>query len=305
MNPFDPVGFWIKSVLFINRALGTRPTSEDERRIWASLALELLAKWALAETSPTLVADPLTGKGVQMYKALGLRAGDDNVSVAASTAFTRCAELYKPFNANKALEYSAARNDYLHGAGLNLMKLPNHAWWSGYWALVQILLVANGKNMQQLVGPVRIREVDQSLALNKKMIEDQVTAAIEAAKQNLEQSRNNSFSAAQAYKWSRFRPRSLEYESTGTCPACGNIGTVSAELFDESEVHWPDPENYHEVPIPVREVLFTPDLFQCPVCHLVLWTYEEIKQADPGLADQCSIEVEAEVDDYEPDYGND
>ena len=56
--PYDPEGLWLKAKLFINRAMDEDPRSFDERAMWATLALELLAKAALATHSPILIADP-------------------------------------------------------------------------------------------------------------------------------------------------------------------------------------------------------------------------------------------------------
>lgn len=57
-NPFDHDALWTKAKLFLNRAMDDDPRSFDERALWAALALELLAKAALARVSPLLIAEP-------------------------------------------------------------------------------------------------------------------------------------------------------------------------------------------------------------------------------------------------------
>ncbi len=57
--PYDSEGLWLKAKLFINRAMDDNARSFDERALWASLSLELLAKAALANHSPLLIADPM------------------------------------------------------------------------------------------------------------------------------------------------------------------------------------------------------------------------------------------------------
>src|SRR6478609_6603197 len=159
--------------------------SEDERRPWASLALEVLAKWSLAATSPTLVADPAKGDGEQLYKALGIRTGGPYVSVTASTAFKRCAALYHPFDERRATRYSSARNEYLHGADIDLLQFPDAVWWSRLWSLINVLLAAHDREPQDLVGPAVAAEVEAHLARNEARVREQVQAAVAAAKRNL------------------------------------------------------------------------------------------------------------------------
>lgn len=144
MSAFAAESYWNKGRLFINRSLEPADIrSEDERRLWASLALEVLAKWALAATSPTLVADPAKGDGEQLYKALGIREGGPYVSVTASTAFRRCAAIYHPFDERRASGYANARNEYLHGSDIELLRLPTDVWWSRFWSLINVLLAAH------------------------------------------------------------------------------------------------------------------------------------------------------------------
>lgn len=74
--PYDHEALWLKAKLFINRAMdddGYR--SFDEQLLWASLALELLAKAALARVSPLLIVEP-TEDGTNLLIASGLVKGD-------------------------------------------------------------------------------------------------------------------------------------------------------------------------------------------------------------------------------------
>jgi hypothetical protein len=57
--------------MFLNRAMDEQEArSFDERALWATLALELLAKAALARTSPVLIAEP-TEEGTNLLIADG------------------------------------------------------------------------------------------------------------------------------------------------------------------------------------------------------------------------------------------
>jgi hypothetical protein len=302
MPAFAPEDFWMKARLFVNRA--TEPDdhrSEDERRLWASLALELLAKWALAQTAPVLVADPQNGGGEQMYKALGLKEGGGaHVTVTASTAFKRCAALYRPFNDTDALRFSEARNEYLHGFEIALMRLPDDAWWSRYWSLVNVLLAAHAREPRDLVGDLNALDIERHLERNAKWIEQRAEAAIAGARRNLKRYRDGLMSAPEAAKWAAVKDLSaiLKYSAKAMCPACGGMGDAEAENETKVEPYYPDePDGYV-----MSEVYFEAEFFSCPTCHLVLDTWEMAQAA--GVTDEFS-EVTDEPHYEESEYGND
>ena len=89
--PFDYEGLWSKAKVFVNRAMDPGPLrSFDEQVFWASTALELLGKAALAKVSPLLIADPQE-EGRNLLIAAGLVEGDARFkSVTAKTIFLRC-----------------------------------------------------------------------------------------------------------------------------------------------------------------------------------------------------------------------
>ena len=96
--------------------------------MWASAALELLGKAALARVSPLLIAAP-NEEGLNILIATGLIEGNAKfVSVSASTIFKRCQRAFRPFSAVDALKFADARNEYLHGAAIGFMTFEPEAW---------------------------------------------------------------------------------------------------------------------------------------------------------------------------------
>lgn len=302
MTAFAATDYWIKGRLFVNRALeGDDLRSEDERRLWATLALEVLAKWALARHSPTLVADPEKGGGVELFKALRLKEGTPAVSITVTTAFKRCETLYRHFSAQEAGKFSAARNEYLHGTSIELLNLPGDAWWSRYWSLVSVLLTGHGMEFDELVGRSHLARVEELLAKNTKRIEQQVKTAIDAAQMALGKYENGLMVAGEAARWEATRDQlaMLQYQAEVICPACGSYGTAESDTSDFEDRYWSgDPDES-----PSLTVWFTPDYFSCPKCHLVLREYELLEEA--GIAEQCHYDAEDDWADWEPDYGND
>jgi hypothetical protein len=131
--PYDHEALWAKAKVFLNRAMDPGPDrSFDEQALWASAALELLAKAALARVSPLLIAEP-TEEGLNILIAAGLVQGNAQfTSVSASTVFKRCERAFEPFSATEAMKFAAARNEYVHGSGIGFMAIPPQAWWPRY-----------------------------------------------------------------------------------------------------------------------------------------------------------------------------
>ncbi|NCT91956.1 hypothetical protein GXB85_13495 [Cellulomonas sp. APG4] len=301
MTGFSADGYWTKTLLFINRALEPDSIrSEDERRLWASLALEQLAKWALARTSPTLVADPVRADGDQLFRALGLREGGPYVSITASTAFKRCAAIYRPFSDTEAAKFANARNEYLHGTEVALLTLPAEAWWSRFWSLVNVLLSAHQLGPDSLVGSDRATEVEEHLSRNAQHIKHRFEALVDAARRTLNRYEAGLMLADEAARWKRTVDLAawLKYKGEAECPACGAVGTAESDIEDSKDVVWSgDPDVS-----PYIEVTFTPDYFSCPQCHLVLDNYELVAEGD--LADQITMATDDPIYE-EGDYGND
>lgn len=302
--PYDHEAMWSKAKVFLNRAMDPEPDrSFDEQALWASAALELLGKAALARVSPLLIAEP-TEDGVNLLIATGLIEGTAQfTSVRASTIFKRCQKAFRPFSASDALKFANARNEYLHGSDIGFMPLVPQAWWPRYWALASILVTAQDRDIEDLVGPDRVAAVEAHLEQNAKNVEHRVEALISRAKQRLAQYQAGTLPAKIQAEW-RTNPDltiSLSYSESATCPACGAAGSLEGD--DDSDksydVDYDDEYGYTSTSVTIS---VPAEYFSCPTCHLVLDGYELISQA--GLPDTFTA-----VDDdpvwAEPDYGND
>lgn len=306
--PYDHQALWSKAKVFLNRAMDPAPgRSFDEQALWASAALELLAKAALARVSPLLIAEP-TEEGKNILIATGLiKDTAQFTSVSASTVFKRCQMAFRPFSAPNALKYASARNEYLHGSSVGFMTLPPQAWWPRYWALALILVTAQDRQIEDLVGPDRALTVETYLAQNARNVEHRTEALISRAQQRLTQYRAGTLPARIQAEW-RSSPdltRSLPYYATEICPACGEEGTLEGD--DGSDMlsfeYIYDQEDGSPVGATAR-INVPADYFSCPTCHLVLDAYELIEQA--GLPDSFEfIDDNPEWPEQEPDYGND
>lgn len=300
---YDHEALWIKAKLFLNHAMDdAEARTFDEQALWASLALELLAKAALARVSPLLIAEP-SEEGVNLLMASGLIEGDARfLSVRAQTVYTRCHRAFKPFNQKEAQGITRARNEYLHGAGIGFTGIPADAWWPRYWAQTAILVNALDTDIEELVGADRVDIVEAYLAQNTKNLEHRVEMLIERAKQRLAQYNSGSLPARIADEWRRPTElyAGLGHRSVEACPACGVEGVLEGEDVQSSvlrheQVGDDDFDAWADLTVGA-------DYFSCPGCKLILDGFELIEAA--GLP--STFETTGDISDYmEPEYGND
>lgn len=303
-KPWDPDALFVKAKLFLNHAMDDESRQFDEQALWASLALELLAKAALAKVSPVLIAVP-TEEGNSLLVASGLVEGDVRfTSVQAKTLFARCARAFKPFSEKDSKAIASARNDYLHAAAPNFTPIPPDAWWPRFWAQAHILVNACDRVLEDLVGSDRVALVEGHLTKNKQNIGDRREMLIERARQRLGLYQSGQMRATEAQQWAQRRAgdlsAELSYSGSTECPACGADGKLEGEDVEAAthQVEQVD-ENYYDS---WMELTVSAEYFSCDRCRLVLDSFELVDSA--GLP--ATFEATTEVGDYwEPEYGND
>lgn len=302
--PYDHEALWLKAKLFLNHAMDDPAIrSFDERALWSSLALEALAKAALARQSPLLIAVP-TEEGTNVLIALGLIGGKARFeSIPAKSLYSRCEKAFRPFDASEAQKTSWARNDYIHGSSASFTPLPESAWWPKYWAQADILVSACEKDIDDLVGPQRGTVVQAYLEQNKKHIEHRCETLIGRAKQRLAQYNAGSLPAKVAKDWQPGADLSagLNYQQAEHCPACEGVGTVEGE--DKIDIK----REYHQIAEDDYDISVTltisSEYFSCANCGLVLDQYQLLEQA--GIAESFETEGDYDDIDYGEEYGND
>lgn len=299
----DSNALWLKARLFINHAMDEdEPRVFDERALWASLALEMLGKAALARVNPLLIATP-NEEGSHLLAASGLIAGDGPVmTVQAATVFKRCARAFRPFSASEAILIANNRNAYLHSGAPTFTPIPESAFWPAYWRQAAILVFGQDRDIADFVGADRVEAVERLLALNKQHTEERVEALLGRARQQLELVASGNaperiLAALRRTSDLRAGPR---YSTEVACPACGHEGALEG---DEEAVHEMRYEQVAEDDFDAYvDVRVWADYFSCQHCRLVLDRAELIEAA--GI--ETEFEVEGDPADFvEAEYGND
>jgi hypothetical protein len=132
------------------------PREEWQFAVWSTLALELLARAALARVSPALLADPKDW--LHLYFALGYTPKAPRFqprSVDIATVFSRIKEAVPEFDA-RLCEFGIAhlgkRNEELHSGGTPFDGIGNSRWLPTFYEACEVLLKCMGETLAMLFG---------------------------------------------------------------------------------------------------------------------------------------------------------
>ncbi len=323
MSDWSCEGLWQKAKLYAERAL------EADREstlfpMWAAFALEFVARAALANVHPVLLADPQDGKNI--LHACGYPAENPR-SVPTKTVFSRCQRVVPDFtdkDAKTALFLTDLRNQELHTGSPAFEGLTTGAWLAGYYVLCEKLLRAQKRSLQDLFGEEEGKAASEMI----KAVEEQITAKVKKAiadagkafqgltePEQLLKSQEGDREAQVAYLKSK-------YARLCDCIACGRKAVLDGEKvgagkprLDEGQV--------------TQEIVLLPTNYSCFTCGLNFQRHAELHAAGLGgnytivestdpvqyfnidIAELASGYVEQHFDQMmadlaaEADYGND
>ncbi|WP_349507937.1 hypothetical protein [Agrobacterium pusense] len=296
-----------KSKVYIGRALVRKGASDlDEYQLWASLALELLGKAALARKHPSLVVDPTHWQS--MFVAAGINVTTDVKTITAKTLFERLAHLVPRFDKTVqkfCQDIAERRNAELHSADLPFRAMRLDAWEARYWHACDTILHQMGSSLEQWLGAADAKAPRQLLDEAAKALDAAVKLRVESAKEEFEALRRAERErlAAEAelrepqHQAGIFKGRYDEIW-TERCPACKCRAFMTGEQTGEDISEERDEHAIWEVVD--RE--FVGEEFRCTTCELTLMGSDEIRAG--GLSYIYEDQQEREME-YEADYGND
>jgi predicted RNA-binding Zn-ribbon protein involved in translation (DUF1610 family) len=279
--------------------------------LWSLLALEFLARSAVARVHPALLADPQ--KGENLLYGFGYGNPEPPRSVPFKTVLLRCRVVIPRFTEDEVKQGSflmELRNQELHSGDPALEELATSTWLPTYYGLVEILLESQDLGLDALFPADQVKTAKEIIKAAAEDVESEVKQRIADARKAFEgledeakeERRGRAVAAAII---------SMDTKLAADCPACGSRGLIDGEVAG-----WGDPR-VGEVEIE-RDASVLPTAFACPVCGLQLKGHAEMLHA--GLGDQYTVtESEHPVDFYgidvselvspedffEPDYGND
>lgn len=235
-----------------------------EKALWSSLALEHLARAALANVNPALLAD-VSEKGWQhLYTALGYPPTETKYSpksIAIGEAFKRLSVIFSPFT--QELEsfcvlHTGKRNAELHSGDAAFNGAAESSWQPKFYLSCKVLLDTLGLELRDLVGDAEATTADKVIAAaldeSAKAVKGDVAAhaKVWSAKSKDEQSSLSEAAKVWAVRQIGHRVK---------CPACGSVALVVGEPSAPPHMKL----NENEI---VESQEHLPSQFECVACGL-------------------------------------
>lgn len=315
-NPaLDRDALYAKSQVYIRRGLRSQADNDtEEYQLWASLALELLGKAALAKVHPALVADPTHYNS--LFAACGRQLSPDIKTITAKTLFERLSHIDKDFDSRhqKFCEQMALRrNAELHSGESPFSGMSAEAWEREFWGAIEVVLRMQKESLESWLGAEDSKAPTKIIKQAEEALQWAVKHRVTRSKEDFEKKhqdpkrRQETIEESKRLTWNDF---TWDGWDRCPCPACGSSGFLGGTLWNEEVIesdsgfheYGPDGEEYFEPPTEVVERTFTVEAFACLVCHFHLYGTKEISAAE--LPEEFS-DQEAREREFEEEYGND
>jgi hypothetical protein len=271
---------------------------------WSTLALELLARSALARISPVLLAD--SKDWTNLFYALGFEPKATKFvakSIDISSVFTRLQEVIAEFGPELdgfARLHMARRNAELHSGSTLLDSMSSSAWLPTYYRTCLVLLTSMGESLETFLGKEQAETADAMIAASLDQSAKAVGKSI-AAHRKAWRSRSPKEKqqlAAQAATWAtKHNGHRVE------CPSCGSDALVSG-LAIAAPIKTIKGDQITEVQ------QYLPSKFECVACGLKISGLSQLSASGLGDSYKATFDYDAadyyapddDHEEYEPDY---
>ena len=249
--------------------------SEWEHALWSSLCLELLARAALANVSPALLADPDNWNN--LYHSLGVptEAKFAPKSIQISEVVRRLGSIFPTFNQELqsfCLIHTGRRNAELHSGDATFNGVARSSWLPRFFQACEALLATMELDLDHFFGSEEA-EVARKLIMaatdeSAKAVRGDVEAHKRVWLAKNEKERGLLQEAARA-----FATRSAGHRVS--CPACGSPALVNGEPIAA-------PTTRLDGDLIVETQDHLPTHFQCVACGLKVHGLSRLNVIDLG-----------------------
>ena len=301
---------WAKDSL-LNKAqrysqnMGSHSKDSWEYAFWSSLVLEFLARSALANISPTLLADSKDWNN--LYSALGFSPKAKKFtprSISISMVFSRLKDVLQDFNSDHetfGVLHLERRNEELHSGNTPFDSIKNSAWLPKFYEVCKALLESLGEDLGFLFGSqeatLALKLIDAANDKSAKAIRKSISAhnTIWEGKPPAEKDEQINLAKGWATK---------QYGHRVQCPSCDQVALVFGEASAAPLVSIENGEI-------TEKQEYVPNRFECVACGLKISGLSHLSACQLGdtyTATCCydAADYYAEEDDpyagYEPDF---
>lgn len=257
-----PEALYNKAQRYIQHA-SAHNTDEWEYALWSSLSLEFLARAALANVSPALLAE--TDKGwSSLYHSLGFTPTEEKYapkSVNITEVFRRLTSILTTFTKEYetfGIVHTGRRNSELHTGEAAFDGIKVSVWQPRFYQVCDVLLASCGMNLEDFFGAAEAKIAVQVIAAavdeGAKAVKGEVDAHRKVWQSKEEMERDKL--AAQAAIWA-----TKQYGHRVQCPACTSTALVFGEPVSAPQ------QKLHDGEITETQE-YLPNQFECIACGL-------------------------------------
>lgn len=293
----NPEALYLKAERYVQH-MSSFDSDEWEYALWSSLSLEFLARAALANISPVLLADA-DRSWSSLFHALGFNPTEERFSpksIAISEAFKRLTSILPEFTKEHesfGIQHTGRRNAELHSGELAFDGIKGSVWQPRFYQICQVLLKSMGMTLRDFVG-------NDEASVAEKLIAAAADDSAKAVKGDIEAHKKVWLAKTEAERTTAVSQASVwATRQTGhrvKCPSCGSQSLVVGEPVSPSMQRLEDGEI-----IETQE--FLPNQFECIACSLKITGLSRLTVG--GLSDRYkktqtydAAEYYAPEDDY-------
>ncbi|MFD1199152.1 hypothetical protein ACFQ3K_12635 [Brucella gallinifaecis] len=300
---FDPEALYAKAVRYIQN-MDEYDSDKWEYALWSSLALEFLARAALANVSPALLAEA-DKNGSNLYFSLGFTPFEERFSprsIAISEVFKRLSGILPEFTKEHesfGVVHTGRRNAELHTGELAFEGIRGSTWQPRFYQTCQILLTSMGIPLDEFLG-------EDEAEVARKLIDAAADEGAKAVRGDVE-AHKKVWNAKPEHERATLQTQASVWATRQSghrvdCPSCASTALVLGEPVSAPTQKLDDDEI-----IETQEYL--PTHFECVACGLKIAGLSKL--AAVGLSDRYkktqtydAAEYYAPADDWS-DYEDD
>jgi len=228
---WDPEALYLKAERYVQH-MSAFDSDDWEYALWASLSLEILARAALANISPALLADTDRSSWASLYHSMGFTPTEEKFapkSIAISEVFKRLSATIPDFTKEHesfGILHTGRRNTELHSGELAFDGIKGSMWQPRFYQTCEILLASMGMTLEDFVG-------QDEAKVAKQLISAAADDSAKAVKGDVEAHKKVWLAKAEKERITLSASASLwatrQAGHRADCPACGSQALVIGE----------------------------------------------------------------------------
>jgi len=272
---WDRDSLWAKSRVYFERAFDT-DREDDIFGLWCAMGLELLARAAVANVSPTLLAMP---DKEQKFLLIALGHGSAKIprrSIATNQVLALCKTLIRDFTEEQfklASALTGRRNEELHSGTAAFSEYTTQQWIAGFYQCCKILAESQGESLINLFGDDEAKIAEKIITEVTYKTTQKIQSKIAAHKKVFDGKEEIEKESLRAETKKQGEILSHQKHHCVECPACKCTATVQGDAYGREQIKHAEDE------IIVRQSVI-PTKFICLACELKLNGYGELLSAN-------------------------